>query len=458
MQKPASQLKLKLNQQLSQKLQQSLHVLQLSTLELQELVASWLADNPFLEEIDSFQEDDLAIEQYVQPPQTGRHHDDIDAWETLPDDPDMYTMLHQQVCHYNLDNSTATLVHFLIDNLTEQGYLGSSLIDLVENTPLEWQLNEEELAHALSILQQFEPSGVGARDLKESLSLQLDNLNDQQTNTDTLACARLLIDNHFGQWLSTHQLNQLYRQLPQFTPSIIDSACQLIGRLNPFPCYGLSNGHTTMAIQPDMEVYSDSNGKWQLRILKKSFPRIRIEHNFQQWLQQSDQQIDPLCKTKWQEAQAYMNSLEMRKNTLQRLGEWILQQQQDFFTFGALALAPLTLKTTAQELGLAESTISRAINQKYLICSQGIFPLRYFFSLAVSTNNDTSAGNSQTAVKSLLQTLISQEDPRRPFSDSYLAEQLAKQGINLARRTVAKYREALKIAPAHQRKLQHENR
>ena len=153
-----------------------------------------------------------------------------------------------------------------------------------------------------------------------------------------------------------------------------------------------------------------------------------------------------------------MNSLEMRKNTLQRLGEWILQQQRDFFTFGALALAPLTLKTTAQELGLAESTISRAINQKYLICPQGIFPLRYFFSLAVSTNNDTSAGNSQTAVKSLLQTLISQEDPRRPLSDSHLAEQLAKQGINLARRTVAKYREALKIAPAHQRKLQHENR
>ncbi len=457
MQKPVSQLKLKLNQQLSQKLQQSLHVLQLSTLELQELVSGWLADNPFLEEIDSFSDDEPVLAQYVQPPQTGRNHDNIEAWETLPDDPDMYAQLHQQVCHYNLDESTATLVHFLIDNLTEQGYLSCSLIDLVENTPLEWQLDEAELAHALSILQQFEPSGVGARDLKESLLLQLDHLN-HDTDEQVLACSRRLIDQHFGQWLSTHQLNQLYRQLPQFSAATIDNACQLICRLNPYPCYGMNDGNTSLAIQPDMEVYLDRSGQWQMRILKKAFPQIRIENTFAQWLQQQDNEIDPLCKNKLQEAHTYINSLEMRKNTLQRLGEWILQQQQDFFSFGALALNPLTIKATAQALGLAESTISRAINQKYLTCPQGIFPLRYFFSLAIASSDQNSSGNSQTAVKSLLQSLINQEDPQHPYSDAHLVEQLAKQGINLARRTVAKYRESLKIAPAHQRKLLHESR
>ncbi|MCO6504383.1 MAG: RNA polymerase factor sigma-54 [Snodgrassella sp.] len=458
MQKPVSQLKLKLNQQLNQKLQQSLRVLQLSTLELQELVSDWLADNPFLEEIDSFNNEESTLAQYVQPPQIGRNHDDIEAWETLPDNPDMYAQLHQQVCHFNLDESTATLVHFLIDNLNEQGYLGCSLIDLVENTPLEWQLDEVELEHALSILQQFEPNGVGARDLKESLSLQLDNLTDKDANSEVLACARLLIAKYLGQWLSTHQLNQLYRQLPQFSPATIDSACNLICRLNPFPCYGLPDGNTAMAIQPDMEIYADQSGNWQLRLLKNALPQIRIENTFEQWIRQQDNEIDPLCKTKLQEAQTYINSLEMRKHTLQRLGEWILQQQHDFFTFGALALIPLTIKATAQELGLAESTISRAINQKYLTCPQGIFPLRYFFSLAVASSDNNATGNSQTAVKSLLQSLISQEDPQRPYSDSHLVKQLAKQGINLARRTVAKYREALKIAPAHQRKLQNQNR
>lgn len=457
MQKPASQLKLKQNQQLSQKLQQSLHVLQLSTLELQELVAGWLADNPFLEEIENSSDDESLTAQYIQPPQSGRSHDNIEAWELLPDNPDMYALLHRQVCHYKLDDATAGLVHFLIDNLTEQGYLGSSLTELVENTPLEWQLQEAELEHALSILQQFEPSGVGARDLKESLLLQLENLNDEDTDKVVLQCSRLLIRNHFGQWLSTHQLKQLCRQLPQFSPTIIEKSCNLISHLNPFPCYGLSDGNTTMAIQPDIEIYTDQNSDWQMRILKKAFPNLRIESNFDEWLQQQDNEMDPLCKSKWQEAQAYINSLEMRKNTLQRLGEWILKQQYDFFTFGALALAPLTIKATAQELELAESTISRAINQKYLICPKGIFPLRYFFSLAVAISDNNTAGNSQTAVKSLLQTLISQEDPRKPLSDSYLSTQLAKQGINLARRTVAKYREDLKIAPAHQRKIQYDN-
>ena len=166
--------------------------------------------------------------------------------------------------------------------------------------------------------------------------------------------------------------------------------------------------------------------------------------------------MDAMCKNKWQEAQTCLHSLQMRKTTLQRLGEWILQQQQDFFSFGSLALAPLTIKETAQALELAESTVSRAINQKYLTCSQGVFPLRYFFSQSVAATDD-GTGNSQTAIKTLLQSMINEEDPQHPYSDTHLVNQLAKQGINLARRTVAKYREALKIPPAHQRKVQYSN-
>ena len=457
MQKPATHLRLSLTTRLSPKLQQSLQVLQLSTLELQELVAGWLADNPFLEEVENTSEDSFSDTQYVQPPQLGIMQAESDVWDTLADNPDMYELLRRQVCEYDLDNVTAAQVYFLIENLNEQGYLDSSLTDLVENAPLEWRLDETELAQALTILQQFEPTGVGARNLQESLLLQLDNLSDESVDNDEIhTCARLLISKHFGQWLSTHQFKQLCRQLPQFSANTLEAACKLIGALNPYPCYGLPDRNGILSVRPDMEVYINKSGKWQIRLLHDTFPQLRIEPGVEEWIEQKSTEMDAMCKNKWQEAQTCLHSLQMRKTTLQRLGEWILQQQQDFFSFGSLALAPLTIKETAQALELAESTVSRAINQKYLTCSQGVFPLRYFFNQSVAATDD-GTGNSQTAIKSLLQSIINGEDPQHPYSDTHLVNQLAMQGINLARRTVAKYREDLKIPPAHQRKVQYSN-
>ncbi|ORF35916.1 RNA polymerase factor sigma-54 [Snodgrassella alvi] len=457
MQKPATHLRLSLTTRLSPKLQQSLQVLQLSTLELQELVAGWLADNPFLEEVENTSEDSFSDTQYVQPPQLGIMQAESDIWDTLADNPDMYELLRRQVCEYDLDDVTAAQVYFLIENLNEQGYLDSSLTDLVENAPLEWRLDETELAQALTILQQFEPTGVGARNLQESLLLQLDNLSAESIDNDEIhTCARLLISKHFGQWLSTHQFRQLCRQLPQFSANTLEAACKLIGALNPYPCYGLPDRNGILSVRPDMEVYINKSGKWQIRLLHDTFPQLRIEPGVEEWIEQKSTEMDSMCKNKWQEAQTCLHSLQMRKTTLQRLGEWILQQQQDFFNFGSLALAPLTIKETAQALELAESTVSRAINQKYLTCSQGVFPLRYFFNQSVAATDD-GTGNSQTAIKSLLQSIINGEDPQHPYSDTHLVNQLAKQGINLARRTVAKYREDLKIPPAHQRKVQYTN-
>ncbi|PIT62299.1 RNA polymerase sigma-54 factor [Snodgrassella alvi] len=458
MQKPATHLRLSLTTRLSPKLQQSLQVLQLSTLELQELVAGWLEDNPFLEEVENTPEDSFSDTQYVQPPQPGIKQAESDVWDTLADNPDMYELLRRQVCEYDLDKVTAARVYFLIENLNEQGYLDSSLTDLVENAPLEWQLDETELAQALTILQQFEPTGVGARNLQESLLLQMDNLSAESADINEIhTCARLLINKHFGQWLSTHQFRQLCRQLPQFSANTLEAACKLIGTLNPYPCYGLPDRNGILSVRPDMEVYINKSGHWQIRLLHDTFPQLRIEPGVEEWLEQKNtEKMDAMCKNKWQEAQTCLHSLQMRKTTLQRLGEWILQQQQDFFSFGSLALAPLTIKETAQALELAESTVSRAINQKYLTCSQGVFPLRYFFSQSVAATDD-GTGNSQTAIKTLLQSMINEEDPQHPYSDTHLVNQLAKQGINLARRTVAKYREALKIPPAHQRKVQYSN-
>lgn len=351
----------------------------------------------------------------------------------------------------------AGLVHFLVDNLNEQGYLHTSLVDLVENTPLQWQLNEADLAQALTILQQFEPAGTGARDLSESLLLQLKSWFETEKKSQLQSsdleqeyqCARQLICQHLGQWNSTHQISQLYRQLPEYKRATIHDALKRIRTLNPFPCYGLDQAEPTVTIQPDLQVYSDHNGQLKIRLMARAQPALCLS---QYSLDLNSAELNEACKNKWQEAQNHIRSLDMRKNTLSRLGKWILQQQHDFFIAGAQALKPLSIKDTALALGLAESTISRALQQKYLICHQGILPLRYFFSQAVA-NEQTQSDNSQTALKALIQQLISKEDRANPYSDTELVHQLSPQGIKLARRTVTKYRQDLKIAPAHQRKL-----
>ncbi|WP_066568698.1 RNA polymerase factor sigma-54 [Snodgrassella sp. CFCC 13594] len=449
MAKTALRLNLKQTQLLNQTLQQSLQVLHMSALRLDEAVNEWLEDNPFLERQDS--EDappNDAITQYVQPAQRHIGGDEAaDIWATVAEEESIYQQLHHQTGVCDLDDRIAAQIHMLIDNLNEQGYLDSSLLDLIDHSPLEWRLNEAELAEALHILQQFDPAGVGARNLPESLSLQL----QRRPPSLIRECAEVLIHHHLGQWQTGTQFKNLCRKLPQYPSDTIQAACHLIASLNPYPCYGLSNNSPTAYVQPDVRIYVDETGHWQVQPIRAAWPHLRINPEYQTWLAEAD--LDPACKAKWQEAQAHLDSLKMRQSTVLRLAHWILEKQQDFFIFGPIGLAPLTLKETATALGLAESTISRAINQKYLACPQGVFALRYFFNHAVSQSAHNEQGSSQTAVKTLIESIVQQEEKSNPYSDIELVTQLQKQGINLARRTIAKYREALKIPPAHQRKV-----
>ncbi|MCP2039452.1 RNA polymerase sigma-54 factor [Neisseria sp. HSC-16F19] len=448
MSKAALSLKLKQTQQLNQNLQQSLRVLHMSSQALEDEVADWLADNPFLEKTELPDGGEpLLPQQYVKPAEHAHvgGDDAADIWATVASDPDLIAQLHAQVCEHPLDETTAAHVHILIDSLDDQGYLADSLADIAENMPLEWMLDEDDLAEALTALQRFDPPGIGARDLRESLLLQL----ARHELNDVTLCAAKLVRNHLGQWQTASQQKQLQRQLPGVSNDVFQAALQLIGSLNPFPAYGLTSAQPTAYVQPDVAIYETSKG-WQIETVKTSWPQLQLNSEYTELL--ADVELTPEFKSKMQEAQAHLDSLKLRQSTVLRLTEWILAKQADFFTFGPIGLAPLTLKETAQALGLAESTISRAVNQKYLACPRGVFALRYFFSQAVSQNENNEGGSSQTAVKTLLETLISQEDPKKPYSDNALTEQLAKQGINLARRTVAKYREELRIPPAHQRK------
>ncbi len=452
MNKAALSLKLKQTQQLNQNLQQSLRVLHMSAQTLETEVAEWLADNPFLEKPDTdtdTEAPELPLpQQYTKPAEHVHVGGDeaADIWATVAAEDDLHSQLHAQVCEHPLDADIAAQVHLLIDSLDEHGYLADSLADIAEHTPLEWMLSEDSLAQALAALQRFDPPGIGARNLTESLLLQL----ARQPQDDIRRCASLLVRQHLGQWQSAAQQKQLLRALPQFSETTFQAALQCIAALNPHPAYGhTAAGQPTAYAQPDVIIRESRKG-WQIEMVRAAWPQVQLNTEYTELLAETE--LDPAFKSKWQEAQAHLDSLKLRQNTVLRLAEWILDKQQDFFIFGPIGLAPLTLKETAQALGLAESTISRAVNQKYLACPRGVFALRYFFSQAVSQNEHNEAGSSQRAVQTLLETLIQQENPQQPYSDSELVTQLAKHGITLARRTVAKYREALKIAPAHQRK------
>ena len=446
-------LKLRQTQQLNQKQQQSLRILHMSSLELAEEVESWLADNPLLERPEQDPADSGEPEPHYSAalPVTRKTNsmEEGDVWETVADEADFRRMLHEQVCEHPLDEDQAARVHLLIDYLDDQGYLNDSLTDIVENSPLEWMLDEDDMAEALRHLQQFDPPGVGARDLGESLLLQL----ARRQPDDTVFCAVQLVKHFLPDIAKSSLPPQVRKKFPQYSAATIEAAQALVASLNPFPAYGLSGSSHTEYVDPDVWIRPDpETGKWTVGMYRQAWPQVQLNQEYSDLLAEYGSEA-PELKQKLNEAKVLLSSLEQRKSTVLRLAETILERQADFFSFGAIGLVPLTIKETAANLGLAESTVSRAVNQKYLACPQGVFPLRYFFSQAAAYSSEEDGdGISANAVKALIESLIAAEDKRKPLSDQAMSDRLALQGIVLARRTVAKYREELNFPPAHQRK------
>jgi len=224
----------------------------------------------------------------------------------------------------------------------------------------------------------------------------------------------------------------------------------IIATLNPYPAYGFASSEPTAYIQPDVWVKEGKDG-WKVIGNEAAWPKLQLNREYCE-LMKSAEDGAPEWKEKINEAKQRIDSLELRKSTVIRLAEYIVKNQEDFFIFGEIGLAPMLMKDAAAELGLAESTISRAANQKYLSCPRGLFALRYFFTQAVNSEGDKE-GLSQGAIKAVLGQIIENEDSSKPHSDETLVRLLKQQGIDIARRTVAKYRESLDIPPAHKRKL-----
>jgi len=331
----------------------------------------------------------------------------------------------------------------LIDSIDGDGYLRTTLEDVTKNITDDVVVTVAEVEAVLHRIQHFDPIGIGARDLSECLLLQLSEFDKE---TPWLKEARILIRNHLN-LLATHDYTLLMKKMKLDRDSLIE-LISFIQSLNPRPGSQLESLHPTYVV-PDVFV-KKVKGVWKVDLNPENFPKLRINSRYANAIATADKSDVSSLKSHLQEARWFIKSLKSRHETLLKVAKCIVRRQTNFLEYGEEAMKPLVLHDIARELEMHESTISRVTTQKYIHTHRGIFELKYFFSSHVST--DSGGECSSTAIRALIKKLIAAENIAKPLSDSKIAKILSDRGINVARRTVAKYREAMVIPPSNERK------
>jgi len=336
------------------------------------------------------------------------------------------------------------IAEVIIDAINDDGYLSITLEEIHSALPEELEVEEDEIEAVLHRIQNFDPVGVAARNLQESLLIQL---NQFAFESPWLEQAKELINKHFD-LLANREYAQLTRRM-KISEDELKEIVQLIQSLNPRPGSQITNAKPEYIV-PDVYV-SKVNGHWQVKLNPDSAPRIRVNAHYASMIKQvNNSEENAYLKNHLQEARWFIKSLLSRNETLLKVANEIVKRQKDFLEYGEEAMKALVLHDIAEVVEMHESTISRVTTKKYMHTPRGIFELKYFFSSHVST---ASGGEcSATAIRALIKKLIAAELPNKPLSDSKLANILSDQGINVARRTVAKYREAMAIPPSNERK------
>ncbi|QLI80474.1 RNA polymerase factor sigma-54 [Chitinibacter fontanus] len=460
-------LQLRMSQQLNltPQLQQSIKLLQLSTLDFNQEVEQYLADNPLLEREESAGDSPDSLE--VAAPETTDsstdHVDDLDGlrWDEVKNggsydeddehDPTLRVAIELSLRDHLLAQARLmglsardhALLALLIEALDEDGLLTQDLEEIFAQLPAEivqeLELEVDELRIAHQYLMQLEPLGVGTRSLSECLLLQLKSA----PNTPEYLLARRLIETGL-ELLAIRDFAKLKKQF-QCDDDQLRQAQQIIRALNPRPAANWG-ADTTRYVVPDVLVQK-LRGRWTVRLNQAAQPKIKVNEMYARLLQG---EVGDNLASALQEARWLIKSIEQRGSTILRVAQAIVARQQAFFEYGEVAMKPLVLRDIAEELDLHESTISRVTTQKFMLTPRGVLEYKYFFGSHVE--NDSGGENSATSIKALIKQLVAQENPKKPLSDSAITEELARQGVAVARRTVAKYREALNIAPASQRK------
>jgi RNA polymerase sigma-54 factor len=492
---PTLELRAKQHVALTPRLQQSVRLLQLSSLEFQRELRQALDSNPFLEYDDAQAEENeaaqdgapVAHDTVEAPPvsdapapaeaaesfdglagadtpaassieeTTGdftqdwslrpasRHNNDAEdldpgAWAHAQ--LTMHEHLHNLLHLYPLSERDRAAAQVIIEVLDDDGYLRESLADLAEAFEADPPLTEEELRVALRLVQTLDRPGVGARSLSECLRLQLDAL---PPDTPGRAVAHQIVEHHLER-LARREHAELQKQIG-CSADALHTACTLVRRLDPKPGEFYRPNDDNYVI-PDVIVRRVKN-RWVAMINPAVLPRARIHRVYAELFAQSGGSGTPLAQ-QLQEARWLLRNAEQRFTTIQRVAQCIVSYQKAFFDYGEIALKPLVLSKLAEKLGLHESTVSRASSNKYMATPRGIFEFRHFFPRELAT--ETGGRCSAAAVRALIKEMIEQEDPSSPLSDVTLARMLTQEGMIVARRTVAKYRNLLKLPPAQLRK------
>lgn len=467
---------------LTPQLQQAIRLLQLSSLELEQEVQMQLDSNPLLEKV----EDEPA---HASLEDIRENHNDTDLTQELnadhlPNDlpvdtdwDDVYTHqsssmelpdfeerednrsvqntlkdhILEQVNLLNFSKTDQLIAYCIIDGLDEKGFLDESLEEiqlavqhLLEQMDIDEEVELDEIMVVLKHIQRLDPVGVGARNLVECLHVQL------QVMPDRVPCRgeALQLLQHY-QLLIANDLNKLLKQTGLKLEQI-RAAIELLKSLHPYPGMLFENNEQEYQV-PDV-VVSKKNESWHVQLNPDILPKLRINPYYANMIRRADQSVDnQYLRNQMLDAKNFIKSVDERHKTLLKVASCIVRHQREFLEQGAEGMKPLVLRDVAEEVELHESTVSRVTTNKYLLTPRGLFELKYFFSSHVGTTSGGEA--SSTAIRAKIKKLIAEEDPRKPLSDNSLAKLLNDDGIDVARRTVAKYRESLHIPASSDRKV-----
>ena len=488
--KPSLQLRIGQSLSMTPQLQQAIRLLQLSSLELQEEIQQIFETNPMLERDDepsansaeAEQESSRLDPQAEADQQTMQAEQEISAhqpqlsddlpvdssWEDIYQASNVYSEapqeaardiyenesgagrslrehLLQQIELMNLSDVDRVISMALIDEIDNDGYLTDSLENiyqgLVETFPA---LELDEVVAIQHLIQHLDPIGTCAQDLRECLHVQLQSL---PADTPYVTPALNIVKNYIAA-LGSRNTKLIQRRMDLSAPEL-QQCIALIQSLNPKPGAQIAVNNTEYII-PDVSVIKRANG-WRVELNSDSAPKLRINTTYANLIKRADDSADNhYMRTQLQEARWFIKSLHSRNETLLRVANAIVQRQKQFLDYGPEAMRPLVLRDIAEQLELHESTVSRVTTNKYMHTPRGIFEFKYFFSSHVGTADGGVC--SATAIRAMIKKLIEEENNARPLSDSKIAKLLDEKGINVARRTVAKYREALSIPPSNERK------
>ncbi|MFZ8199056.1 RNA polymerase factor sigma-54 [Alteromonas portus] len=489
--KPSLQLKFSQQLTMTPQLQQAIKLLQLSTLDLQQEIQEALDSNPLLEveegsdepqlEKNNIDNDDSASEatasassdtleagdalekndlpdelpidstwdEYYSAssaPAPGPSNDDEQIFQgETTEDIQEHLLWQMRLTHFSdTDRAIATAI---IDSIDESGYLTVTLDDILEavnNDEMEEPIEMDEIECVLKRIQMFDPIGSGSRSPQECLMVQLRQFSE---DTPWLAEAKQLIE-EYSDLLSSKDYRTLMRK-SRLKEDQLREAMRLLQTLNPRPGSALVTKEPEYVI-PDVSV-TKKNGRWVVELNPDSLPKLSVNQQYAAMSRRAKNSSDSqFIRSHMQEAKWFIKSLESRNETLMKVANCIVQQQMGFFEHGPEMMKPMVLNDVAEMVDMHESTISRVTTQKYMHTPRGIFELKYFFSSHVATESGGEC--SSTAIRALIKKLVAAENPSKPLSDSKIASLLAEQGIKVARRTIAKYRESLSIPPSNQRK------